>query len=153
MAKLRRSNIDASAGAVAEIAQIRARWPQVRIVLRADSGFARDGLMGWCEANQVDYVFGLARNPRLVREIAAELDQARAAAEETGAAARCFKDFRYQTLDTWSRERRVVGKAEQLVAEGCEPSPNPRFVVTCLTAETWKAAAVYERLYCARGVE
>ena len=155
VAKLRRSNIDASAGAVAEIerivAQIRARWPQVRIVLRADSGFARDGLMGWCEANQVDYVLGLARNPRLVREIAAELDQARAAAEETGAAARCFKDFRYQTLDTWSRERRVVGKAEQLVAGDGAPGANPRFVVTNLTAEVWAAPTLYEQLYCARG--
>ena len=80
--------------------------------------------------HQVDYVLGLARNPRLVREIAAELDQARAAAEETGKAARCFKDFRYQTLDTWSRERRVVGKAEHLVAGDGATSANPRFVVT-----------------------
>jgi hypothetical protein len=97
-AKLRRSSIDASAGAVAEIerivAQIRARWPEVRIVLRADSGFAREGLMSWCETNRIDYVLGLARNPRLVREIAVELDLARAAAEETGKAARCFRDFR-----------------------------------------------------------
>jgi hypothetical protein len=154
-AKLRRSNIDASAGAVAEItrlvAQIRARWPQVRIVLRADSGFAREELMAWAERNRVDYVLGLARNARLVREIAAELAQAKGAAERAGEPARRFKDFRYQTLDSWSRDRRVVGKAEQLVAEGCEPSPNPRFVVTSLTAETWQAAAVYERLYCARG--
>ena len=107
--------------------------------------------MGWCEANRVDYVLGLARNPRLVREIAAELDQARAAAEETGKAARCFKDFRYQTLDSWSRERRVVGKAEQLVAGDGATSANPRFVVTSLTAEAWAAPALYEQLYCARG--
>ena len=153
--KLRRSSIDASAGAVEEVArivtQIRARWPQVRIVLRADSGFAREVLMVWCEANRVDYVFGLARNSRLVGEIAAELALARAAAEETGKAARCFKDFRYQTLDSWSRERRVVGKAEQLVAGDGAPSANPRFVVTNLMAEVWTAPALDERLYCARG--
>jgi hypothetical protein len=154
-AKLRRSSIDASAGAVAEIerivAQIRARWPEVRIVLRADSGFAREGLMSWCETNRIDYVLGLARNPRLVREIAVELDLARAAAEETGKAARCFRDFRYQTLDSWSQERRVVGKAEQLVDGAGEPSPNPRFVVTNLAAEAWPPQELYERLYCARG--
>ena len=156
VAKLRRSNIDACAGAVEEVArlvsQIRARWPQVRIVLRADAGFARDELMSWSETNQVDYVLGLARNPRLVGEITAELALARAMAEGTGKAARCFKDFRYRTLDTWSRERRVVGKAEQLAdGDDGETSPNPRFVVTSLTAEAWPAPALYERLYCARG--
>ena len=112
-AKLRRSSIDASAGAVEEVErivrQIRARWPQVRIVLRADSGFARDELMGWCEANKIDYVLGLARNPRLVGEITAELAWAAAEAEQTREPARQFKDFRYQTLDSWSCARRVVG--------------------------------------------
>ena len=126
-AKLRRSNIDASAGAVEEVerivAQTRARWPGVRIILRADSGFAREALMVWCEANGVDYVFGLARNPRLVGAIAAELALAKGEAEQTGKAARRFKDFRYQTLDSWSRERRVVGKAEQLVAAAASPAP------------------------------
>jgi hypothetical protein len=154
-AKLRRSNIDASVGAVEEIArivaQIHTRWPDVRIVLRADSGFARDELMAWAERNRVDYVLGLARNPRLVREISAELDQARAAAEEAGKAARCFRDFRYQTLDTWSRERRVVGKAEQLVGGCGATSPNPRFIVTSIAAEAWAAKPLYEELYCARG--
>ena len=154
-ARLRRSSIDASAGAVAEVerivAQIRARWPEVRIILRADSGFAREPLMVWCESHQVGYVPGLARNPRLVREIASELGQARAAAEETGKAARCFRDFHYQTLDTWSRERRVVGKAEQLVDGSGETSPNPRFVVTSLTAGAWAAKLLYGQLYCARG--
>jgi len=154
-AKLRRSSIDASAGAVAEVArlvaQIRSRWPDVQIVLRADSGFAREELMRWCEANQVEYVLGLARNPRLVREIASELGQARAAAEETGKAARCFRDFRYQTLDTWSRERRVVGKAEQLVAGDGATSANPRFVVTSLRPGEWAPKPLYEQLYCARG--
>ena len=69
-AKLRRSDIDAAAGAKEEIArivaQIRERWPEMRIILRADSGFARDDLMAWCEENGVDYIFGLARNERLV---------------------------------------------------------------------------------------
>jgi hypothetical protein len=155
VAKLRRSNIDASAGAVEEIErlvrEIRTRWPEVRIVLRADSGFARDPLMVWCEANRVDYVLGLARNPRLVGAIAAELALAKGEAERTGKPARCFKDFRYQTLDSWSRERRVVGKAEQLAGSGGEPSPNPRFVVTSLTIAAWAPKPLYEQLYCARG--
>jgi len=155
VAKLRRSNIDASAGAVEAVArlvgQIRARWPQVRIVLRADSGFARDGLMAWAEQHRVDYVLGLARNSRLVGAIAAELAAATAEAERTGQPARCFKDFRYQTLDSWSCARRVVGKAEQLVDGAGEPSPNPRFVVTNLAAEAWPPRELYEQLYCARG--
>ena len=154
VAKLRRSNIDASAGAIEEVerivAQVRARWPEVRIILRADSGFAREALMTWCEAHRVDYVLGLARNSRLVGAIAAELAAARIEAEQTGKAARCFKDFRYRTHDSWSRARRVVGKAEQLVAGDGATSPNPRFVVTNLTDEAWPASALYERLYCAR---
>jgi Transposase DDE domain group 1 len=115
-AKLRRSNIDASAGAVEEVerivAQIRQRWPRVRVLLRADSGFARDALMTWCEQNRVDYVFGLARNARLEAEIAPELAQAEATGRQSGVAARVFKDFRWTTLDSWSRKRRVVAKAE-----------------------------------------
>ena len=154
-AKLRRSNIDASTGAVEEIArivtQIRARWPQVQVILRANSGFAREALMVWCEANAVDYVLGLARNPRLIGEITAELALARVAAEATGKTARCFKDFRYQTRDSWNRQRRVVGKAEQLMDSTGQTSANPRFVVTSLSAEAWPAPALYERLYCARG--
>ena len=155
VAKLRRSNTDASAGVVAEVerivAQIRARWPKTRIILRADSGFARDELMSWCETNRVDYVLGLARNPRLVGELAAELAVARTEAEETGKAARRFKDFRYRTLDSWTCERRVVGKAEQLAGGSGETSPNPRFVVTSLSTQIWPAQLLYERLYCARG--
>jgi hypothetical protein len=113
-AKLRPSNIDGSAGAVEEVArivgQIRMRWPKMRILLRADSGFAREALMAWCEMNRVDFVFGLARNPRLVEEIAVELLQAEAEALATAKPARRFKDFRYATLDSWSRRRRVVAK-------------------------------------------
>ena len=115
-AKLRPSNIDGSAGAVEEVAQIvaqiRARWPRTRILLRANSGFAREALMAWCETNRVDFVFGLARNARLVEEIAVELLEAEAEAASTGKAARRYKDFRYATLDSWSRRRRVIGKAE-----------------------------------------
>jgi hypothetical protein len=149
-AKLRRSNIDASAGAVAEVerivAQIRARWPRVAIVLRADSGFARDELMAWCEAHAVDYVFGLARNPRLVDAIAAELAAAEAESLARGGAARRFAEREWRTLDSWSRERRVVAKAEHL-AKG----PNPRFIVTSLPASTIDARTLYEDVYCARG--
>jgi hypothetical protein len=147
VSKLRRADIDASAGAVEELArvigQIRARWPAVEIVLRADSGFARDALMSWCEANRVDYVFGLARNARLEPMIADELAAARAAALASGKPARRFKELRYRTLDSWSRERRVVAKAEH-TTEG----QNPRFVVTSLKEE---ARALYEDVYCARG--
>ena len=149
-AKLRRSNIDASAGAVEEVArivaQIRARWPRVKIVLRADSGFARDGLMAWCEANAVDYVFGLARNERLVGAIADDLAAAELESLAQGRPARHFADFAWRTLDSWSRARRVVAKAEHL-AQG----PNPRFVVTSLPADAIAARTLYEDVYCARG--
>ena len=149
-AKLRRSNIDASAGAEEEVArivrQIRARWPRVRILLRADSGFAREALMVWCEHNRVDFVFGLARNPRLVEEIAVELIQAEAEAERTGQPARRYKDFRWSTLDSWSRRRRVIGKAEWTGGEA-----NPRFVVTSLRPREVSARHLYEQVYCARG--
>ncbi|HUA55212.1 MAG TPA: IS1380 family transposase [Candidatus Sulfotelmatobacter sp.] len=150
VSKLRPANIDASAGSLEEIArvvaQIRAGWPRVRILLRADSGFARDALMTWCEANRVDYVFGLARNQRLEREIAAELAVARAESERTGRPARRFKEFRYATLDSWTRERRVIAKAEHTRGDD-----NPRFIVTSLTAAEIKGRRLYERIYCARG--
>src|SRR5262249_28037400 len=113
-------------GGVARIlARNRARWPAVRVLLRADSGFAREGLMRWCELNGVDYLFGLARNPRLTAVITAELDAARRHSERTGRPARCFKDFTWSTLDSWSRERRVVAKAEWTGGGG-----HPRLVGT-----------------------
>jgi hypothetical protein len=118
----------------------------VRILLRADSGFCREGLMAWCEANRVDYVFGLARNPRLTSEIATEMASARAAAEKTGKPARRFRDFRWSTLDSWSRIRRVIGKAEWTEGEA-----NPRFIVTSLSFVEIDARRLYERVYCARG--
>jgi hypothetical protein len=149
-AKLRRSNIDASAGAVVEVerivGQIRARWPRVTILLRADSGFARDELMAWCEANRVDYLFGLARNERLVGAIAQDLAVVAAESLAQGGPARRFVDFAWRTLDSWSRVRRVVAKAEHL-----PKGANPRFVVTSLPASEIAARTLYEEVYCARG--
>jgi len=148
--KLRRSNIDGAAGSVEEVAriveQVRTRWPRVRILLRADSGFAREALMAWCEGNAVDYLFGLAQNVRLVAEIASELADAAAESTVTGEPARRFKDFMWTTHDSWSRNRRVVGKAEHTRGEA-----NPRFVVTSLGPERADARTLYENLYCARG--
>jgi hypothetical protein len=149
-AKLRRANIDAAAGTVEELSrivrQIRTRWPRVRILLRGDSGFCREALMAWAEANRVDYVFGLARNARLAAEIATELTAARKAAEKTGKPVRRFKDFRWSTLDSWSRTRRVTGKAEWTQGKA-----NPRFIVTSLSAAEIDGRRLYEVIYCARG--
>jgi hypothetical protein len=149
-AKLRPANIDASAGSVEEVArivaQIRQRWPNVRILLRADSGFARDALMAWCENNGVDFLFGLAKNARLNAEIASELAAAQEQSEKTGRPARRFRDFRWRTRQSWSGERRVVAKAEWTGGQA-----NPRFVVTSLTREEHEARHLYEKLYCARG--
>ena len=149
-ARLRPSNIDGAAGSVEElqriVAQIRETWPEVKVIVRGDSGFCREELMAWCEANQVEYVLGLAKNERLKAEIAAELQQAFEQYQGTGQAARVFQDFVYQTRQSWSQPRRVVGKAEHL-----EKGSNPRFVVTSLSAEEWAPQALYEELYCARG--
>ena len=149
-ARLRPSNIDGAAGAVDEVARIvervRQAWPSVSIVVRGDSGFCRDELMHWCEVHVVDYVIGLAKNERLTKHIAPELAQAQTQCQQTEAAARVFADFRYRTRKSWSRERRVVGKAEHLPA-----GANPRFVVTSLSPDTWAAQALYEDFYCARG--
>lgn len=149
-ARLRKSNIDASAGSLEEVErivkQIRTRWPEVRIILRADSGFCRETLMSWCEDNRVDYVFGLARNQRLRQIIDREMAQAHSLQEQTQQAARVFREFSYQTHDSWSRARRVVAKAEHL-AQG----ENPRFVVTSLDPTQLPAQPLYEHLYCARG--
>jgi hypothetical protein len=128
------------------VAQIRRKWPKVRIVLRADSGFANDELMSWCEANHVGYVFGLARNSRLEAALAVELAEAKRRHLSSGKPARLFRDFRYRTKDSWSRKRRVVGKAEHN-----QGGSNPRFVVTTLARSRYAAQALYEDLYCARG--
>ena len=149
-ARLRPSNIDAPAGAVDEleriVGQIRQAWPEVKITLRGDSGFCREELMSWCEANRVDYVLGLAKNERLKAAIAPALEQAAAEYAATGKPARRFREFLYQTRQSWSRARRVVAKAEHL-----EKGSNPRFVVTSLAPQAWEARALYEQLYCARG--
>jgi hypothetical protein len=148
--QLRRSDMDASAGSVEALAliveRIRSRWPEVEIWIRADSGFAREAIMTWCEEHRVHYVLGLARNRRLVRAIGGELAQVREEASRTGEKARCFRDLRYRTKKSWSRTRRVVAKAEQL-----GDKPNPRFVVTSLPAASYPAKELYETLYCARG--
>ncbi len=140
-AKLRRLNIDASAGAVEEIerivGEIRLRWPKVKIVLRADSGFCREALMAWCEANKVDYVFGLARNARLEARLAEALEEAQQeSAVNAGAPARVYRDFLWSMKDSWSRRRRVIGKAEWTKGEA-----NPRFLVTSLKPDLWRANA------------
>jgi hypothetical protein len=149
-ARLRSSNIDASAGTVEElqriVAQIRSAWPQVKITIRGDSGFCRDEIMAWCEGNEIDYVFGFAKNERLKAIIASELQQAQSLYEETQKPARVFKDFRYETRDSWTRERRVVAKAEHL-----DKGSNPRFIVTSLGKERIEARTLYEQLYCGRG--
>ena len=149
-ARLRPSNIDGSAGSLQElqriIPQIRAVWPAVRLLVRGDSGFCREELMAWCEAENVEYLLGLAKNDRLKAEISKEMQAAKAQYQETGHAARLFKEFVYQTRTSWNRARRVVAKAEHL-----EKGENPRFVVTSLGAEQWTAQALYEELYCARG--
>ena len=149
-AKLRRSNIDGAAGSVEEVSrivgQIRKTWPRVRILLRADSGFCRETLMVWCEQNRVDYVFGLARNKRLVSQIETELKDAQAEAAASGKPARRFKDFMWTTLDSWTCRRRVIAKAEWTQGEA-----NPRFIVTSLKATEHQGRDLYEKVYCARG--
>jgi predicted NAD-dependent protein-ADP-ribosyltransferase YbiA (DUF1768 family) len=149
-ARLRTANSDGSAGAVGEVeritGQLRRHWPEVKIILRADSGFCREELMQWCEQNGVDYILGLGRNRRLETRLAEALVEAKQRHEATGQAARVFRELRYQTRETWTCERRVVGKAEHL-----DKGANPRFVVTSLTSEDWEARALYEELDCQRG--
>jgi Transposase DDE domain group 1 len=153
-ARLREANHDAAFGSLVEIeriaGQIRSAWPDVKIILRGDSGFCRNELMSWCESHRVDFVFGMARNQRLRKIIGAEMHAATQQWNQTGKPARVFSEFRYRTKKTkkggWDRERRVAAKAEHI--DGKE---NPRFVVTSLASEEWAAQALYEELYCARG--
>lgn len=148
--RLRRADQDAAAGADVEltriVGQIRQAWPKTQIIVRADSGFCREGLMRWCEANAVDYVFGLARNERLRRLIVKPMRKAKVRAQRTGAPAREFTEFAYRTRSSWSRTRRVVAKSEVLPGK-----ENPRFVVTSLSRAQYGARELYEKLYCARG--
>ncbi|MHA7835789.1 MAG: IS1380 family transposase, partial [Algiphilus sp.] len=149
-ARLRQANVDGAAGSVEEleriVAQIRARWPKTQIVIRGDSGFCRDAIMRWCEENGLYYLLGLSRNSRLNHILSRELQWAKEACKATGKAARFFRDFTYQTRKSWSRKRRVIGKAEHLPGKA-----NPRFVVTNLPASRGGAQHLYEKLYCVRG--
>tara|TARA_B100001971_G_C18207772_1_gene548688 strand:- start:166 stop:1557 length:1392 start_codon:yes stop_codon:yes gene_type:complete len=150
-AKLRPSNIDGARGSVEQvrriIEQIRTRWGGTQIILRADSGFCREPLMQWCEQNHVDYVFGLAKNKRLIKAIGKQLHEAKQLCESTGHASRVFAQLDYKTLKSWSRRRRVVAKAEHLRGG----KSNPRFVVTTLSADDYDSRALYEDMYCPRG--
>jgi len=149
-ARLRMSNIDASADSVEELepllARIRQFWPAVKILLRGDGGFCRERLMAWCERDGMDYVFGLAQNDRLKKQIEPQMAQAEQQYHETNAPARVFTEFLYATKETWTRERRVIAKAEHL-----DKGANPRFVVTTLSQEEVAAQELYEKIYCARG--
>jgi hypothetical protein len=150
-ARLRVASEDPASGVRQELERIvkklRVAWPQVRIIVRGDSGFCRDEIMSYCEQHEkVDYVLGLAKNSRLNQQIEAEMAQAQQLQQESGQAARVFKDFRYRTRKSWSCERRVVGKAEYL-AKG----ENPRFIVTSISSEEKDARTLYEDFYCARG--
>jgi hypothetical protein len=149
-ARLRTADCDAAAGSTQEIErivnQIRQHWPDVRIIIRGDSGFCREELMAWCEHNNVDYVLGLAKNARLKRKVARAMELARQKYLKTEKAARVFIDFPYKTLKSWSRKRRVIGKAEYL-----HKGENPRFIVTSLSSKHISPKALYEKTYCARG--
>jgi hypothetical protein len=149
-ARLRQSNVGPAEGSVEELERIvmqtRQSWPRIAITIRADSGFCRDDIMSWCEEHGVDYVLGLARNTRLEAMIEDEMEQARAECERTGQPSRVYKDFEYRTRESWSRARRVVGKAEYLIDK-----PNARFVVTSLSIDAFPSQALYEDEFCGRG--
>jgi len=149
-AELRPSNIDGSLGSVDALARIippiRKKWPDVIIIVRGDSGFCRDDLMTWCEARDVDYILGIGKNSRLNAFVEKEMKKAKRRYAETGQASRVYRDFSYRTLKSWSRKRRVVGKAEYIPGK-----ENQRFVVTSLSTCAVSAQELYEQLYCARG--
>jgi hypothetical protein len=150
LALLRPADLDEPVGLLKHlkriVAYLRHVWPNVPILVRGDSGFCREHLMRWCEENRVDFLFGLAKNSRLLRILGSEMHQAKLQFDVTKEATRLFKDFTYKTKKTWSRERRVVGKAEHL-----SKGANPRFVVTSLTQEAFDAKTLYEKEYCGRG--
>ena len=150
-ARLRPANQDAAAGSVEEVErivkQIRKAWPAVQVILRGDSGFCRNPLMRWCEANKVDFIFGFARNPLLQRLLSPYMEQAQAQQAATKKPARIFTEFPYKTKSkSWSQPRRVIGKAEVL-----GDKENPRFIVTSLSGPEWEPRVLYEDHYCGRG--
>lgn len=151
VAKLRSSDGDPMRGVVEEVArivgQIRQAWPETKILIRGDSGFCREEFMAWCESQEnVDFLFGLRKNNRLIDEIEFEKLLVEADYILTQKPQRRFKEFQYSTLDSWSRERRVIGKAECL-----EKGFNPRFIVTSVKTEDYPGQELYEDDYCARG--
>jgi hypothetical protein len=125
---------------------IRHKWPLVKILMRGDSGFCRDALMSWCEANGVKYLFGMAKNKRLLKRITPTMKKARRDWAFSGRAARRYIQFSYRTRSSWSRGRRVVAKAEYL-----DKGENPRFVVTNFVPQEYEGQELYEKVYCARG--
>src|SRR6266436_5212353 len=158
-AKLRDCKRDASEGTVEALQKIvpaiRQRFGRkVRIIVRGDSGFAREAIMAWCEEHQVFYCFGLARNDRLAEQLKMNFESLKARIQEAKAEIPCrsFTEFEYSTLNSWTKARRVIGKAEIL-----PKGDNPRFIVTNLPKDGWgdparfEAAALYENFYCARG--
>ncbi len=150
-ARLRPSSIGPAVGSKKEVErivqQIRLRWPEVRIILRGDSGFCVDELMTWCEQNRVGFVLGMARNQRLEGLVADALAEAKQQFESTRQPARVFVEFEHETLSgSWNQKRRVVAKAEHI-----DGKSNPRFIVTSLAAESWEKRSLYEETYCARG--
>jgi len=150
-AQLRCADMDGAAGCKDEleriVGQIRQRWPLTRIVIRGDSGFCRDEIMSWCEAQEdVFYIFGMAKSSRLRRKLHKAMRQARNRFTATGKAARTFKTFRYRTRKSWKRERTMVGKAEYM-----DKGENPRFIVTNLPRDYASGQELYERIYCGRG--
>jgi len=149
-ARLRTSDADPASGCVEEleriVTMIRQAWPETEIAIRGDSGFCRNELMDWCEKRGVHYVLGLAKNPRLKGRIRKALNKAARRHAETGEASRVFSEFRYRTRNSWSRKRRVIGKAEHL-----DKGANPRFIVTSYNKREFAARELYEEEYCARG--
>lgn len=159
--KLRTADQDGAAGTVPAlekiVAAIRRRSPEARVIVRGDAGFCREQIMAWCEGQPaVYYCLGLAKNSGLLERLASALFDARARRCLSGApSTRVFTEFDYQTQQTWSRARRVIGKAEVSAA-----GDNPRFVVTNLPAAgfagdadpaRFEPARLYEEFYCARG--
>jgi Transposase DDE domain group 1 len=160
-AQLRTSDKDGAAGVVAALEQIvpaiRQRCRRARLIVRGDSGFCREEIMAWCEGQKdLYYCLGFAKNSALVERLGPALAQAQMRwCLCGGTPVREFTEFAYQTAKSWSRARRVIGKAE-VTAQG----PNPRFIVTNLPTQGFAGdedrgrftpARLYEELYCARG--
>jgi hypothetical protein len=145
-AYLRPSNIDPAKGAWAIlkllVQRLREVWPEVQIIFRADSGFCRHRMLGWCERQGIDYIVGIAKNSRLLEMSQPLSNEARHRFELTDQKQRLFGDLLY-AAGSWKSERRIIAKAEH-----SRKGSNPRFVVTNLSGD---GAELYEKLYCARG--